>query len=200
MHLVEGVGGPLDIVLSGNGRLDHGPFNGRCKARNWKTLISLFPVLHFKACPSVRSILHTVGQRSLHLSLIMMVRQGLFPPPFSAHSLGFGPPKRGRESTEHLNHWREFPPHPIPNSCSPRMIVVAELWPRMIVSGEEQPLRHSTYGLTGHTLAKYPTKKLPRARSIKGMAIGMGTLWHHMVSRPNELVGTRNVRKSKRKE
>jgi hypothetical protein len=95
MHLVEGVGGPLDIVLSGNGRLDHGPFNGRCKARNWKTLISLFPVLHFKACPSVRLILHTVGQRSLHLSLIMMVRQGLFLLPFLLTRWGSDPQKGG---------------------------------------------------------------------------------------------------------
>jgi len=31
-----------------------------------------------------------------------------------------------------------------------------------------------TYGLTGHTLAKYPTKRLPIAKRIKGMAIGMG--------------------------
>lgn len=57
-----------------------------------------------------------------------------------------------------------------------------------------------TYGLTGHTLAKYPTKRLPRAKSIKGMAIGMGASWHRNLSRPNELVGTRNVRNSKRKE
>lgn len=57
-----------------------------------------------------------------------------------------------------------------------------------------------TYGLTGHTLAKYPTKRLPKARSIKGMAIGMGASWHRKMSRPNELVGTRNVRKSERKE
>ena len=53
-----------------------------------------------------------------------------------------------------------------------------------------------TYGLTGHTLAKYPTKRLPRARSIKGM----GASWHRKMSRPNELVGIINVRKSKRKE
>ena len=74
----------------------------------------------------------------------LSVHQGLFPPPFSAHSTGSGPPQRGRESTEHLSHWREFRPHPIPNSCSPRIIVLGELWPRTIVSGEQEPLRHST--------------------------------------------------------
>lgn len=30
-----------------------------------------------------------------------------------------------------------------------------------MVSSEQQPLPHSTHGLTGHTLAKYPTKRLP---------------------------------------
>ncbi|KAL2971153.1 hypothetical protein AAZX31_15G178800 [Glycine max] len=52
MYLVGG-GGPRDIVLSGSGRLVHGPLDGRCKARNWNTLIPLVPVLHFRACPSV---------------------------------------------------------------------------------------------------------------------------------------------------
>ncbi|KAF8740720.1 hypothetical protein HU200_013779 [Digitaria exilis] len=37
------------------------------KARNWNTLIPLVPVLRFRACPSVWSVLHTVGQQSLHL-------------------------------------------------------------------------------------------------------------------------------------
>ncbi|KAM7249919.1 hypothetical protein ACFE04_019698 [Oxalis oulophora] len=47
-------------------------------------------------------------------------------PSLQGLSLGVGsvPPQRGRESTEHLSHWREFHPHPIPNSCSPRMIVL----------------------------------------------------------------------------
>ncbi|KAK4605832.1 hypothetical protein RGQ29_000211 [Quercus rubra] len=54
-------------VLSGSGRLVHGPLDGRCKARNWNTLIPLVPVLRFRAYPSVWSVLHTVGQRSLHL-------------------------------------------------------------------------------------------------------------------------------------
>jgi len=68
MYLVwGGGGGPLDIVLSGSGRLVHGPLDGRCKAKNWNTLIPLVPVLRFRACPSVWSVLHTVGQRSLHL-------------------------------------------------------------------------------------------------------------------------------------
>ncbi|CAI8611255.1 unnamed protein product [Vicia faba] len=62
-----GGGGPWDIVLSGSGRLVHGPLDGRCKARNWNTLIPLVPVLRFRACPSVWSVLHIVGQRSLHL-------------------------------------------------------------------------------------------------------------------------------------
>jgi hypothetical protein len=31
-----------------------------------------------------------------------------------------------------------------------------------------------TYGLTGHTLATYPTKILPKAKKIKGIAIRMG--------------------------
>ncbi|KAJ4963601.1 hypothetical protein NE237_023540 [Protea cynaroides] len=53
MYLVGGGGGPLDIVLSGSGRLVHGPLDGRCKARNWNTLIPLVPVLRFRACPSV---------------------------------------------------------------------------------------------------------------------------------------------------
>ena len=57
-----------------------------------------------------------------------------------------------------------------------------------------------TYGLTGHTLAKYPTKMLPKARRIKGMAIRIGASWHRKMSRLNELVGARNVEKSKRKE
>lgn len=67
MYLVGGGGGPRGIVLSGSGRLVHGPLDGRCKARNWNTLIPLVPVLRFRACPSVWSVLHTVGQRSLHL-------------------------------------------------------------------------------------------------------------------------------------
>lgn len=67
MYLVGGGGLPLDIVLSGSVPLVHGPLDGRCKARNWKTLIPLLPVLRFRACPSVWSVLHTVGQRSLHL-------------------------------------------------------------------------------------------------------------------------------------
>ncbi|KAM3739222.1 hypothetical protein ACB098_08G008600 [Castanea mollissima] len=54
-------------VLSGSSRLVHGPLDGRCKARNWNTLIPLVPVLRFRVCPSVWSVLHTVGQRSLHL-------------------------------------------------------------------------------------------------------------------------------------
>ncbi|KAL8552751.1 hypothetical protein ACS0TY_001434 [Phlomoides rotata] len=64
MYLVGGGGGggPLDIVLSGSGRLVHGPLDGRCKARNWNTLIPLVPVLRFRAYPSMWSVLHTVGQ------------------------------------------------------------------------------------------------------------------------------------------
>ncbi|KAK4538925.1 hypothetical protein RGQ29_032161 [Quercus rubra] len=62
MYLVGGGGGgPLDIVLSGSGRLVHGPLDGRCKARNWNTLIPFIPVLRFRACPSVWSILHTAS-------------------------------------------------------------------------------------------------------------------------------------------
>ncbi|KAK8964770.1 hypothetical protein KSP40_PGU000742 [Platanthera guangdongensis] len=60
-------GGPLDIVLSGSGSLVHGPLDGRCKARNWNTFLPLVHVLRFRTCPSVWSVLHTVGQRSLHL-------------------------------------------------------------------------------------------------------------------------------------
>jgi hypothetical protein len=126
MYLVGGGGGPMDIVLSGSGRLVHGPLDGRCKARNWNTLIPLVPVLRFRACPSVWSVLHTVGQRSLHL----FTNYDGSPGPLSSSlfcSQGSGPPQRGRESTEHLSHWREFRPHPIPNSCSPRMIVLGEL-------------------------------------------------------------------------
>jgi hypothetical protein len=83
------------------------------------------------------------GSEAYTCSLLLTVHQGLFPPPFSAHSCR-GKGVKGRESTEHLSHWREFRPHPIPNSCSPRMIVLGELLPRTIVSGEQQPLRHST--------------------------------------------------------
>lgn len=57
-----------------------------------------------------------------------------------------------------------------------------------------------TYGITSHTLAKYPTKRLPRARSIEGMTIRMSTSSHRKMSCLNELVGTRNFRKSERKE
>jgi hypothetical protein len=63
MYLV----GRAVLVLSGSGRLVHGPLDGRCKARNWNTFIPLVPVLRFRACPSVWSVLHTAGQRSLHL-------------------------------------------------------------------------------------------------------------------------------------
>ncbi|KAL3500213.1 hypothetical protein ACH5RR_039306 [Cinchona calisaya] len=52
MYLV-GDGGPLDMILSGSGNLVHGPLDGRCKAKNWNTLILLVPVLRFRACPSV---------------------------------------------------------------------------------------------------------------------------------------------------
>jgi hypothetical protein len=31
-----------------------------------------------------------------------------------------------------------------------------------------------TYRLTGHTLAKYPAKILPKAKKIKGIAMRMG--------------------------
>ncbi|CAK7328644.1 unnamed protein product [Dovyalis caffra] len=92
MYLVGGRRSP-DIVLSGSGRLVHGPFDGRCKARNWNTLIPLVPVLRFGARPSVWSVLHTVGQRSLHLftnydgspgplssSLFSLTRRGLVVP------------------------------------------------------------------------------------------------------------------------
>jgi len=167
------------------------------------TLIPLVPVLRFRACPSVWSVLHTVGQRSLHLFTNYDGSPGPLSSSLFCSLVGSVPPQRWRESTEHLSHWREFRPHPIPNSCSPPMIVLGELCPRTSVSGEQEPLRHSTvltYRLTGHTLAKYPTKRLPRARRIKGMAIGMGPSWHLTMSRPNELVGTRNVRKSERKE
>ncbi|KAL4628660.1 hypothetical protein ACB092_05G256200 [Castanea dentata] len=57
----------VNFVLSGSGRLVHGPLDGQCKARNWNTLILLILVLRFRACPSVWSVLYTVGQRSLHL-------------------------------------------------------------------------------------------------------------------------------------
>ena len=116
---VWGGGGPLDIVLSGSGRLVHGPLDGRCKARNWNTLIPLVPVLRFRACPSVWSVLHTVGQRSLHLFTNYEGSPGPLSSSLFCSLVGSGPPQRGRESTEHLSHWREFRPHPIPNSCSP---------------------------------------------------------------------------------
>ncbi|CAL1414421.1 unnamed protein product [Linum trigynum] len=86
MYLVGGGGGPLDIVLSGGGHLVHGPFDGRCKARNLNTLIPPVPVLRFRACPSVWSVSILSGSEAYTCSLIMTVRQGLFPPPFSAHS------------------------------------------------------------------------------------------------------------------
>lgn len=35
-----------------------------------------------------------------------------------------------------------------------------------------------TYMLVGHTLAKYPTKRLLRARNIEQIAIGMGASSH----------------------
>lgn len=126
MYLVWG-GGPLDIVLSGSGRLVHGPLDGRCKARNLNTLIPLVPVLRFRACPSVWSVLHTVGQRSLHLFTNYDGSPGPLSSSLFCSLVGSGPPQRGRESTEHLSHWREFRPHPIPNSCSPPMIVLGEL-------------------------------------------------------------------------
>ena len=82
----EGGGGPLDIVLSGSGCLVHGPLDGRCKTRNWNTLIPLVPILHFRACPLVWSILHTVRQQSLHMFINYDGSPGLFSPPFSTHS------------------------------------------------------------------------------------------------------------------
>ena len=127
MYLVGGGGGPLDIVLSGSGRLVHGPFDGRCKARNWNTLIPLVPVLRFRACPSVWSVLHTVGLRSLHLFTNYDGSPGPLSSSLFCSLVGVRTPQRGRESTEHLSHWREFRPHPIPNSCSPRMIVLGKL-------------------------------------------------------------------------
>jgi hypothetical protein len=83
---------------------------------------------------------------------------------------GSGPPQRGRESTERLSHWREFRPHPIPNSCSPQMIVLGELYlVRTCRVSNSRFITVLTFGLMGLTLAKYPTKRLQRARSIKGM-------------------------------
>ncbi|KAK4858707.1 hypothetical protein QYF36_020741 [Acer negundo] len=64
-------GGPMDIVLSGSGRLVHGSLNGLCKARNWNTLIPLVPVLRFKACPSVWGLdPHKGGGNRLNISAI----------------------------------------------------------------------------------------------------------------------------------
>ena len=201
MYLVGGGGGPLDIVVSGSGRLVHGPLDGRCKARKLNTLIPLVPVLRFRACPSVWSVLHTVGQRSLHLFTNYDGSPGPLSSSLFCSLVGVRTPTKGRESTEHLSHWRKFRPHPIPNSCSPGWScwVNCDLVRSCRVSNSRF-VTVLTYGLTGHTLAKYPTKRLPRARSIEGMAIGMGASWHREMSRPNELVGTRNVRKSKRKE
>ena len=122
MYLVGG-GGPLDIVL-----FRQWPFSPwsvgwsvQCqKLEDFRSFLS------FASGPVPRCGQYSIlsGSKAYTCSLIMTVRQGLFPPPFSAHSTGSGPPQRDRESTEHLSHWRELSPHPIPNSSSPRMIVL----------------------------------------------------------------------------
>jgi hypothetical protein len=200
MYLVWG-GGPLDIVLSGSGRLVHGPLDGRCKARNLNTLIPLVPVLRFRACPSVWSVLHTVGQRSLHLFTNYDGSPGPLSSSLFFSLVGSGPPQRGRSRLNISTMGGNF-------ACIRSPILVHPRWSCWVNCDLVRSCWVSncrfvtvlTYGLTGHTLAKYPTKRLPRARSIEGMAIGMGASWHRKMSRPNELVGTRNVRKSERKE
>ncbi|KAJ0877850.1 hypothetical protein HanRHA438_Chr10g0433131 [Helianthus annuus] len=75
----------MDIVLSGSGCLVHGPLDGRCKARNWNTLIQLVPVLRFRACPWYGQYSILSGCEAYTCSLIMTFRQGFFRPPFFAH-------------------------------------------------------------------------------------------------------------------
>ncbi|MCD7462094.1 hypothetical protein HAX54_047745 [Datura stramonium] len=138
-------GGPLDIVLSGSGRLVHG---------HWM----MYSILSGMAYTYSTNYL-TVHRASFLLPFLLL--------------MGSQDPTKGRESTEHLSHWRNFAIRS--NSCSPRM---KSCWVNcdLVRSCQVSNIRFvtSTYGLTGHTLAKYPTKRLPRARSIKGMAIGMG--------------------------
>ncbi len=57
-----------------------------------------------------------------------------------------------------------------------------------------------TYRLIGHTLAKYPAKILPKANTIKGIAMRMGASWHCKMSCLNEFVGVKKVLKNKQKE
>ncbi|GFP91378.1 hypothetical protein PHJA_001281800 [Phtheirospermum japonicum] len=95
MYLVGGRGGAFDIVLSGNVRLVHVPLDGRCKARNWNTLIPLVPVLRFRACPSVWSVLHNIGQRSLHLFTNYDGSPELLSSPLFCSLLGVRTPTKG---------------------------------------------------------------------------------------------------------
>lgn len=163
------------------------------------------PVLRFRACPSVWSVLNTVGQQSLHLftycdgspgplssSLFCsLVNQGLPDPPYK------GGESRLSISAIGGNFARIRSPilvHP-GWSCWVNCYLVWSCW-----VSNSRFVTVLTYGLTGHTLAKYPTKRLPKARKIEGMACGMGASWHRKMSRPNGLVGAGNVGKSERKE
>ena len=85
MYLV-GAAGTLDIVLSDSGRLVHGPLDVRCKAKNWNTLPETFPSFALGPVPQCGQYLILSGSEAYTCSLIVMVHQGLFPPPFSAHS------------------------------------------------------------------------------------------------------------------
>ena len=136
MYLVGGGGGPLDIVLSGSGRLVHGPLDGRCKARNWNTLIPLVPVLRFRACPSVWSVLHTVGQQSLHLFTHEGSPGPLFSLPFCL-SVTRGLPDLLQREESRLNI------SAIGGSFAriQSSIIVHLAW---IMLGEQQPFRHGT--------------------------------------------------------
>lgn len=86
----------------------------------------------------------------------------------------------------------------IPDSFSPQRIVLGELWPRAIVLDKygimwlyrvkNNPfVKILIYELTSHTLSNYPTRRLLRAKSIKGVVIEMGVSWHCKMSCLNEL-------------
>lgn len=147
------------------------PWSIGCSVQDQKFALQVpfIPPFNSRAHPSVWSVLDTGGQQSLHL-----FTYGGSPRPLSS-SLFCSLPTRRLPDLLQREESRLNISAIGGNFARIQFSIIVHLEKKSIFwVSNSRFVTGVTYGLTGHTLATYPTKILPKAKKIKGIAIRMG--------------------------